>query len=170
MIVSLGGRSPRIHPSVFVAPGAQIAGDVSIGAGSSVWFNAVLRADMAPIRIGKNSNIQDGAVLHTDPGVPCVVGDGVVIGHQATVHACRVGSGALIGIGARVLSGARVGRGALVGAGAVVREGGALADGMLAVGIPAKAIRKLTPAEKKHIAAGAARYSRLARQYRKSVG
>lgn len=170
MIMPFRGKSPRIHPTAFVAPGAQIAGDVTIGAGSSVWFGAVVRADMAPIRIGKNTNIQDNAVLHSDPGVPCVVGDNVVVGHQATVHACRVENGALIGIGARVLSGAQVGRRALIGAGAVVREGGKVAAGMLAVGLPAKAIRPLSASEKGHIADGAARYKKLAKEYRKYLG
>lgn len=170
MILPFKGRVPRIHPSVFIAPGAQIVGDVTIGAGSSIWFGAVLRADLAPICIGKNSNIQDNAVVHVDSGVPCVVGDGVVVGHQATVHACTVEAGALIGIGARVLSRAVIGKQALVGAGAVVREAGNIAAGMLAVGIPAKAIRKLTAAEKKHIAAGAARYKALAKDYRKYLG
>lgn len=170
MILSHGGKSPKIHPTAFIAPGAQIAGDVTIGAGSSVWFGAVVRADMAPIRIGKNTNIQDNAVLHSDPGIPCLVGDNIVIGHQATVHACRVESGSLIGIGARVLTGAVVGRQALVGAGAVVREGGRIAPGMLAVGLPAKALRKLTASEKKNIAAGAARYKKLAQEYKKDLG
>lgn len=170
MIAALGRLKPRIHPSAYVAPGAHVIGDVTIGPGASVWPGAVLRGDLAPIRIGKDSNVQDNAVLHVDTGVPCVVGDRVVIGHQATVHGCRVEDGALIGIGARVLNRAVVRRGALVGAGALVREDSEVPAGMLAVGLPAKALRPLTADEKKRMAKGVRHYKNLAALYRKHLG
>src|SRR5215217_7406142 len=106
-ILAVNGISPKIAPDVFIAPGAVVAGDVEIGPESSVWFNAVIRGDVAPIRIGARSNVQDGAVLHVDPGTPCIVGDDVTIGHGAIVHGTTIGDGTTIGMGAIVLSRSR---------------------------------------------------------------
>ena len=104
MIFSFDGKKPKIHPSVFVAPGAHVIGDVTIGQWSSVWFTAVLRGDLAPVHVGEATNIQEGAVVHVDWGRGCKIGDGVIIGHQASIHACEIAHGVLVGIGARVLS------------------------------------------------------------------
>jgi carbonic anhydrase/acetyltransferase-like protein (isoleucine patch superfamily) len=122
-ILPFQGRWPALAPDVFIAEGAMVIGDVTIGPGSSVWYNAVLRGDIAPIRIGRGSNVQDGAVLHVDSDVPCVIGDGVVIGHSAVVHSATVGDGAMVAMHATLLSGAVVGAESIVGANALVGEG-----------------------------------------------
>src|SRR5947209_8960929 len=116
------GRRPEIDTTAFLAPGARVIGDVAIGPQSSVWFNAVLRGDADRIRVGARTNIQDNAVLHTDPGQPCVVGDDCVVGHGAIVHGCEIGNTCLIGMGAIVLTGAVIGEESLVAAGALVPE------------------------------------------------
>ena len=139
-----GAYRPRIDPSAFVAPGARIVGDVTIGPRASIWFNAVLRADNDAITIGAETNIQDSAVLHTDQGFPCVVGDGCTIGHLAMVHACRVGAGSLIGMSAIVLTGAVIGEESLVAAGALVPEGKSFGPRSLLVGSPARVVRQLS--------------------------
>lgn len=170
MIMPYRNKMPKIHPTVFVAPGAHIIGDVTIGAGSSVWYGAVLRGDMDKIRIGKNTNIQDGSVLHTDYGKPCILKDGVIVGHQAVVHACTVEKGVLVGIGSRILNGARVGAFSLIGAGALVREDADIPPYSLVLGIPGKVIRKLTPKEAALRAPHAKRYTALAKEYKKYLG
>ncbi len=135
---------PKLHPSVWVAPGAAVIGDVEIGQDSSVFYGAVLRGDVECIRIGERTNIQDQATLHVTEGrYSTWLGDEITVGHRAVVHGCRVGNGALIGIGAIVLDGAEVGENALIGAGAVVTPGTVIESGMLAVGMPAKMIRRL---------------------------
>ena len=121
-LVPFNDVSPRIAPDVYLAPGSVVIGDVEIGAGSSVWFNAVIRGDVAPIRIGERSNVQDNAVLHVDTGTPCIVGDEVTIGHSAVVHGTTVGDGVTIGMGAVVLSRSTIGEEAIVAAGALVPE------------------------------------------------
>ena len=163
-------RSPKIHPSVFVAPGAHIIGDVSIGRRSSVWFTAVLRGDLDKIRIGADVNIQDGCIVHVDWGKSCVLKDGVIMGHQATAHACTVEEGVLIGIGARILSGARIGAYSLIGAGAVVRENAVIPPRSLVLGIPGKVVRTLTSKEAAAQTAHAKRYASLAAEFKKHLG
>lgn len=143
LVLPLDGVAPRIAPDVYLAPGCVVVGDVEIGPGSSVWFNAVIRGDVAPIRIGARSNVQDNAVLHVDAGTPCVVGDDVTIGHGAIVHATTVGNGVTIGMGAIVLSRSTVGDGAIVAAGAVVAEDAVVAPAALVMGVPAKERRIL---------------------------
>ncbi|MBI2095155.1 MAG: gamma carbonic anhydrase family protein [Candidatus Omnitrophica bacterium] len=170
MILPFKNKRPRIHPTVFVAPGAQVIGDVTLAKGASVWFAAVLRGDIHAIRVGQDTNIQDGAVLHVDHDKPCVVGRGVVIGHQAVVHACEVGDGALVGIGARILSGAKIGRFSLIGAGAVVLEDAVIPDHSLVLGVPAKVVRRLTAKEAARHLPWAARYRALAGVYKKHLG
>ena len=164
------GKSPKIHPSVFIAPGAHVIGDVVIGAGSSIWYAAVLRADISYIRIGKNTNIQDGSVLHVDYHSPCIVKDGVIIGHQATVHACTVENGVLVGIGSRILNGAKVGAFSLIGAGALVLENAVIPPYSLVLGLPGKVVRRLTPKEAAAHVPHAKRYAALAREYKKYLG
>jgi len=144
MLIPYQETSPRIHPSVFIAPGTMIIGDVTIGEESSVWFNCVLRGDLDRIEVGTRTNIQDSAVVHLDKGFPCIIGDDVTVGHGAIVHGCTIGNGALIGIGAIILSGAKIGEGAMVAAGALVREGQDIPPKTLAVGLPAQIRRDLT--------------------------
>ncbi len=126
-----------IHPEAWVAPGAFVVGDVTIGAASSVWYGCVLRGDLEPIRVGARTNLQDLTVVHVDRHLPAVIGSRVTIGHRCIIHGCIVEDDALIGMGAVLLSGCRVGRGALVAAGAVVREGSEVPDGCVVAGVPA---------------------------------
>ncbi|AZF10105.1 Carbonic anhydrase, gamma class [Pseudomonas sp. R2-37-08W] len=136
---------PVIHAETFIAQDATVIGNVTLAQGVSVWPQAVLRGDNEPIHIGQHSNVQEGAVLHADPGFALTVGEGVTIGHQAMLHGCTVGDGALIGIQAVVLNGAVIGSNCLVGAGAVVTEGKVFPDNSLILGAPAKVVRELTP-------------------------
>ena len=170
MILPYKNKNPRIHPSVFIAPGAHVIGDVTIGAGSSVWFTAVLRGDLHFIRVGRNTNIQDGCLLHVELDTPCVLKDGIVMGHQATAHACTVENGVLIGIGARILSGARVGAFSLIGAGALVLENAVIPPYSLVLGLPGKVVRRLTPKEAVVHLPWAKRYAALAKEYKKYLG
>lgn len=170
MIMPFRKKTPRIHPSVFVAPGAHVIGDVKIGRHSSVWFGAVLRGDIDRITVGERTNIQDGCVLHVDRGMPCVLGNGIVMGHQATAHSCRVGDGVLIGIGARILSGARIGAGSLIGAGALVREGAVIPPRSLVLGVPGKVVRQLSKAEAAAHNTGSRHYVSVAAEYKKYLG
>jgi carbonic anhydrase/acetyltransferase-like protein (isoleucine patch superfamily) len=156
-------KTPRVHPSAFLAPGAYVVGAVEVGEGASVWFGAVVRGDLEKVVIGPGSNVQDGAVLHADPGFPCLLGPGVTVGHRAVVHGAVVEEGALIGMGAVVLNGARIGRGAVVGAGAVVPPGMEVPEGMLALGVPARVVRPTDPP------GNAPRYQALAERYRKGL-
>ena len=144
-IYQYGAWRPEIAVDAYVAPGAHVMGRVRLLPRSSVWFSAVLRGDNEPIEIGEESNVQDGAVLHTDPGFPLAVGPRVTIGHQAMLHGCTIGEGSLIGIGAVVLNGAQIGRNCLVGAGALVTEGKVFPDGVLILGTPGRVARELTP-------------------------
>jgi carbonic anhydrase/acetyltransferase-like protein (isoleucine patch superfamily) len=159
-VFSLGGIMPKIADDVFLAPGSIVAGDVEIGEGSSVWFNAVIRGDVAPIRVGKRTNIQDNVVLHVDPDAPCVIGDDVTIGHSAIVHGTTVGDGVTIAMGAIVLSRSTIGSGAVVAAGAVVGEGVTVNPGALVMGVPAKERRILTNEEQATFRRTAAHYQR----------
>ena len=137
----------KIHPTAWVAPGAFLRGDVTLGEKVSVWYNAVLRADQEKITIGKNSNIQDNAVLHGDPGNDIIVGENVTVGHGAILHGCTVEDNALIGMGSVVLDHAVIGAGSIVGAGAVVASGTIVPPKSLVVGIPAKVKKTLTDEE-----------------------
>src|SRR5690606_30318652 len=140
----LGDKTPTIDDSAYVAVEATIIGDVRLAANTSVWAGAVLRGDNEPIVVGEGSNVQEGTVMHTDPGCPLTLGRGVTVGHQAMLHGCTVGDGSLIGIQAVVLNNAVIGRECLVGAGAVVTEGKVFPDRSLILGAPAKVVRTLT--------------------------
>ena len=140
-------KKPVISPEALCARDAAIWGDVTIGAGTSVWFHTTIRAEWAPITIGCNSNIQDNCVLHVDNGVPLTVGDGVTVGHGAILHSCTVGDDTVVGMGAIVLNGARIGRGCILGAGCLVTQNTVIPDGMMAFGNPAKVRRPLTEEE-----------------------
>jgi carbonic anhydrase/acetyltransferase-like protein (isoleucine patch superfamily) len=154
---------PFIHPAVFVATGAIVVGDVTIGEDSSVWFNAVLRGDTDPIRIGHRTNIQDGCILHADPGFPCTIGDGVTVGHGAIVHGATVESDCLIGMRSVLMNGVAVGSGSIIGTGAVVTEGTQIPPGSLVLGLPARVVRPIRPEELAHLRAAATRYVERAR-------
>jgi carbonic anhydrase/acetyltransferase-like protein (isoleucine patch superfamily) len=164
-IYRLDADEPRLAPDAWVADTARVIGRVALGAGVSVWWGAVLRGDNEWITVGDGSNVQEGAVLHTDMGFPLTLGQGVTVGHQAMLHGCTVGDGALIGIQAVVLNGAVIGRHCLVGAGAVVTEGRQFPDGSLILGSPAKVVRPLEPAQIARMAAGAAHYVHNARRF-----
>ena len=146
-VLTVAGRTPQIDPSAFLATGARVIGAVSLGEGSSVWYNAVLRADSDSITVGVGSNVQDNVSVHVDAGQPVKIGANVSIGHNAVVHGCTIGDSSLIGMGAVVLSGAVIGEGCLVAAGAVVLEGTIVPDGSLVAGVPAKVRRELTAEE-----------------------
>lgn len=151
-------QTPRLGADVFIAPGAIVTGAVTLGDRVSVWYHAVLRADLNRIEVDEGSNIQDNAVLHLGDDSPCLVGRHVTVGHGALVHGCTVEDDAVIGMGAIVLDGAVIGAGALVGAGAVVTPGTRIPPGMLAVGSPAKAIRPLTDEERARLRSWAMKY------------
>ena len=170
MILPFNSKKPKIHPSVLIAPGAHVIGDVTLGQWSSVWFGAVLRGDLAPIHVGEATNIQDGAVVHVDWDKACKIGDGVIIGHQATIHACEIGHGVLVGIGARILSGAKIGAFSLIGAGAVVLEDAVIPERSLVLGIPGKVARELSSKEAAMHLPHAKRYAELAKKYKKYLG
>jgi carbonic anhydrase/acetyltransferase-like protein (isoleucine patch superfamily) len=164
-ILPFRGVWPRIASGVYLAPGCVVIGDVEIGTHSSVWFNAVLRGDVAPIRLGQRSNVQDNAVLHLDAGTPCIVGDEVTIGHSAIVHGANVGDGVTIGMGAVVLSRSTIGQEAIVAASALVPEEAVVPPGALVMGVPAREKRQLTPEERSSSRENAARYVRNAALY-----
>lgn len=166
MISSLKDQHPNVHPSVYMAPGAHALGDVTLKENVSVWFNAVLRADNARITIGKNSNVQDGTVVHVDKGFPVMVGENVIIGHNVTLHGCTVEEGALIGMGATVLNGAVVGKGSIVAAGALVPQRAIVEPGTLVAGVPAKPIRKLRETDFERLKNGVDHYVVNAELYR----
>ena len=153
-------KTPRIDPSAYVAPGAVVIGDVVISAGVSVWFNAVIRGDVEPIVIREGSNIQDGVVVHTDPGYPCDVGENVTVGHNAILHGCQIKPGVTIGMGATVLTGAVVGESALVAAHALVLEGAEVEPRTLVAGVPAKPRRTLSDAEIARLLGNTERYQK----------
>jgi len=166
IIRSFGDTYPRLHNSVWVAPGAAIIGDVEIGADSSIFYGSVLRGDVERIRIGERTNIQDQATLHVTAGrFPTLLGNEITVGHRAVVHGCRVADGALIGIGSIILDGAEIGENALVAAGAVVTPGSKIEAGMLAVGVPARAVRALSPDEIELQRARTLRYIETARSH-----
>jgi carbonic anhydrase/acetyltransferase-like protein (isoleucine patch superfamily) len=166
MIRTFRGTSPSIAVSAYVDPSAVIIGDVTIGERSSIWPHVTIRGDVDHIHIGAETSIQDGTVLHCDAGVPLTIGDRVTVGHQAMLHGCTVEDDALIGIGAIVLNGARIGKGAVVAAGSLVPEGAEVPAGMLALGVPAKPRRPVTPDEQLRFAEGAQHYVKNAATYK----
>jgi len=168
-IYELDGVAPKIHPTAWFAPGAVVVGNVTLEEGASVWFNAVIRGDNEPVTIGKRCNVQDGCVLHSDPGFPLTLGEDVTLGHAAIVHGCTVGAGALIGMGATVLNGAKIGAGALVGANALVPEGKEIPAGSMALGAPAQVKRDLSDTQISGLKATATHYIRNADRFRKGM-
>lgn len=176
MIRTLGGVTPKIAASAYIDPSAQVIGDVVIGERSSIWPNATLRGDVNSIRIGQESNVQDNSVLHTDgpkpdnpQGFPLNIGDRVTVGHAVVLHGCTIEDDALIGISATVLNGAKIGAGAIVAAGALIPEGMEVPAGMLAMGVPAKVRREVTPEERERFRANAQGYVSLREKYLKET-
>ena len=164
-LYALDDLGPTLAAGAWAAPSADLIGDVRLGPSASIWFGAVIRADNTPILIGEESNVQDGAVGHSDPGAPLTIGARVTVGHQAILHGCTIGDQALVGMGARILNGAVIGANCLVGAGALVTEGKAFEPGMLIVGVPARVVRALTDAEIAALALSAAHYAQKAGHY-----
>ena len=168
-IYQFGDERPVVSESAWVADSAQVMGRVTLADGASIWYGAVLRGDNDHIRIGLNSNIQDGSVLHADVGKPLVVGENVTVGHQVMLHGCTIGDESLIGIGAVVLNGAKIGKNCLVGAGALVTEGKEFPDGSMIIGAPAKAVRELTPEQIEGLRQSALHYIENARRFKQGL-
>lgn len=169
-IHTLGERKIVLHGDEhFIADNATLIGSVILHDQSSVWYNAVIRGDSDIITIGERTNIQDGAVLHTDPGIPMTLGSNVSVGHMAMLHGCTVGDGSLIGIGAIVLNHAVIGKGCLIGAGALIPEAKTYPDGVLVVGTPGKIVRELKPEEKAGLLENADIYVRRSKLYREKL-
>lgn len=170
MILSYAGHMPRIAASAFVAESADIIGDVELGENASIWFQAVLRGDIEPVRVGANSNVQDGSILHTVRGAPVVIGDWVTVGHRSVLHGCTVESHCLIGMGAIVLNHVRVGEGSIVAAGALVLENTAVPPRSLYLGVPARFQRQLTEADRAYIDTHATHYLQYKENYLVELG
>ncbi len=168
-VYRLGEHAPALAENAYVAPNAAVIGKVVLAAHATVWFGATLRGDNEIISIGAGSNVQDCAVLHTDPGFPLSVGADVSIGHQAMMHGCTIGEGTLIGIQAIVLNGAVIGKGCLVGAGALITERKVFEDGSLILGAPAKVVRQLSAEERGNLLKVAANYAERGAYYRNQL-
>ncbi|MEU4894165.1 gamma carbonic anhydrase family protein [Streptomyces sp. NPDC044780] len=169
LIHGIGGKEPQVAPEAFLAPTSVVIGEVELAAGSSVWYQAVLRADGGPIVVGADTNIQDNCTVHVDPGFPVSIGERVSIGHNAVVHGCTVGDDVLIGMGATVLNGARIGAGSLIAAQSLVPQGMRIPPGSLVAGVPAKVKRTLTDEEREGIKLNAQVYADRAKQYREAL-
>ncbi|MER7111998.1 gamma carbonic anhydrase family protein [Streptomyces sp. NPDC000229] len=165
LITGVGGKEPDVHPDAFAAPTSVVVGEVTMAAGSSVWYHAVLRADCGPIVLGADSNVQDNCTVHVDPGFPVTVGERVSVGHNAVLHGCTVEDDVLVGMGATVLNGAHIGAGSLIAAQALVPQGMRVPPGSLVAGVPAKVKRELTDEEREGIKLNAAMYLELARAH-----
>ena len=166
MIITLKGKKPKIGKDVYIAESAQVIGEVSVGEHSSIWPNAVLRADIEPIKIGKCSSIQDGVLVHVNWDLPAVVGDYVTVGHGAIIHGCKIANNCLIGMGAIILDGARIEKNCLIGAGTLVPEGRKIPEGSLVLGVPGRVIRKLNSKEIKKLKDAAFEYLDFAKKFK----
>lgn len=165
MIIEFNGKTPDTNGASFIAENATVIGDTVLENGSSVWFNAVLRADVDKIVIGENSNVQDNSTVHCTEGYPVVIGKNVTVGHNAVVHGCMIGDNSLIGMNATVLDGAKIGKNCIVGAGALVTEHKEFPDNSLIIGVPAKAVRTLDENAVNANIENARHYAQLAKEY-----
>ncbi len=170
-LYALDGVAPTLPASgnCYIAPGARVIGDVTLAEAVGIWFNAVVRGDNEPIVIGPGSNVQDGCVLHADPGFPLTLGAGVTVGHSAILHGCTIGDGTLIGMGAVVLNGAKIGKGCLIGANALVTEGKEIPDHSMVIGQPARVIRPVDAEMAAELRRAAEIYQKRQRQYRERL-
>ncbi|RAQ96999.1 gamma carbonic anhydrase family protein [Thermogemmatispora tikiterensis] len=168
-VLPFNGIWPRIAEDVFIAPGAYVIGDVTIGEGASIWYNSVIRGDTGPIVIGKRTNIQDNCVLHLDADAPLTIGEDCTIGHGCVIHGATLGDRVLLGMKAVVLNHARIGEESMIGACALVSEGKVIPGGVLAFGLPARVVRSLTPEEIEHIRGSAQRYVERAARHREAL-
>ena len=153
----------------WIAPNATVIGDVHLLKDASIWFNAVVRGDNEPITVGQGSNVQDGAIIHTDPGFPCTIGKNVTIGHLAMLHGCEIGDGSLIGIGSVILNGAKIGNNCIIGSKALVTEGMEIPDGAMVLGIPGKVMKILNEKEQSAVSLGAEHYIQNYKKYKKLI-
>ncbi|WP_405655408.1 gamma carbonic anhydrase family protein [Streptomyces sp. RK9] len=168
LVMGLAGKEPKVDQEAFTAPTSVVIGEVTLSAGASTWYGAVLRADCGPIEIGADSNIQDNCTLHVDPGFPMSIGERVSVGHNAVLHGCTVEDDCLIGMGATVLNGAVIGAGSLVAAQALVPQGMRVPPGSLVAGVPAKVKRELTEEERAGISLNGTLYVELAKAHREA--
>jgi carbonic anhydrase/acetyltransferase-like protein (isoleucine patch superfamily) len=168
-LYAIGDFQPEFGPGAWAAPSADLIGDVRLGARASVWFGAVLRGDNTPLLLGEDTNFQDGAIGHSDPGFPLTIGARVTIGHQAILHGCTIADDCLIGMGARILNGAVIETECIVGAGALITEGKHFERGSLIVGAPARVVRQVTDEERQLLRASAAHYADKARRYAREL-
>lgn len=165
-LYTIGDKTPQVHAAAYIAPSASVMGEVELAEGASIWFGAVLRGDNDLIRVGKNSNVQDNSVLHTDPGISLEIGEGVTIGHRVMLHGCTIGDNTLIGIGATVLNNAKIGKNCIIGAHALITEGKDIPDNSMVVGAPGKVIRTLSEPQIAMLKMSAAIYVKNAARFR----
>ena len=166
MILKLDNIKPKIHENTFIANSADIIGNVEIFENVSIWFGAVLRGDVEKIVVGKNSNIQDNSTVHTDFGIPCIIGENVTVGHNVVLHSCNISDNVIIGMGSTILEGAKIAKNCLVGANSLVTHKLEYEEGMLILGNPAKIVRILTDEEIEHIVKNANHYVENAKRYK----
>jgi carbonic anhydrase/acetyltransferase-like protein (isoleucine patch superfamily) len=172
-IYQLDDKVPEVHFSAYITETANIIGKVRVEANASIWFDVTIRGDNELITIGENSNVQEGCIMHTDPGYPLTIGKNVTVGHQAMLHGCVIGDGALVGIQAVILNGAKIGRNCLIGAGALVTEGKEFPDNSLIIGSPAKAVRTLSEEDIQRMHGNTAKYverGQFFKQHLKRIG
>ncbi|SHK22874.1 gamma carbonic anhydrase family protein [Desulforamulus aeronauticus] len=168
MILPYLEQQPKIASSVYIAPGAMVVGQVELMDEVSIWYNAVIRGDVAGVCIGRTTNIQDGCLLHQNEGIPLIIGEEVTVGHGALLHGCTIGDGCLIGMGAIILTGAKIGKETLIGAGALVKENQEIPEGVLVVGSPARIVRSLSVEERQKLRESARNYVKTAQDHQKS--
>ena len=166
MILELDNIKPKIHENTFIANSADIIGNVEIFENVSIWFGAVLRGDVEKIVVGKNSNIQDNSTVHTDFGIPCIIGENVTVGHNVVLHSCNISDNVIVGMGSTILNGAKIAKNCLVGANSLVTHKLEYEEGMLILGNPAKIVRMLTDEEIEHIIKNANHYVENAKKYK----
>ncbi|WP_299783283.1 gamma carbonic anhydrase family protein [uncultured Roseobacter sp.] len=165
-LYALGDHSPQVHADTWVAPDANLVGQVVLEEGASVWFGTTIRADHEEIRVGKGSNVQENCVFHIDAGYPLTIGENCTIGHKVMLHGCTIGDNSLIGMGATVLNGAKIGKNCLIGAGALITENKVIPDGSLVMGVPGKVVRELDAQAIHSLTLSALHYQENMRKFR----